>query len=311
MFFSKTKILSFALIAFGILFVQIFDITPVDSLDQRELIQSSNVVAQSINNGLAPAQPYSDNLESEQNVGLLWEITEKFETVLQGETPSHQVRISPKPTKDASQAQLDLASDVPQETSLTNDPLKRKYYRVDLGDTSSRIATIAGIDVDMLRMINHIGEGESIFEGQMLFIPSKQDLNISLTEELHWPFEFEELPFVVSQHYKVGHQGIDFDLPNKSPIRASASGLVTFAGWDPVGYGNMVLIYHGDEVFTLYAHLDSIKVSIGDSVRQASVIGYAGNTGFSSDTHLHFEILHRFTSLNPCFSIPYGCYLEK
>ena len=314
MFFSKTKILSFALVVGGILLIQIFNITPVDSLDQRALTQSNKVVVQSINTELVSSGLHIRANEIEQNeLSFLLKFTENYESNVPRENFANQARVSikTKPVKDSSLSGFGRLNQTEKSDLISNAAPTISFYRVEPGDTPSRIATLTGLDVDMLRMVNHIGHGESIFEGQKLLIPSQQDLNISLTEDLHWPFEYEELPFVVSQHFKGRHFGIDFDLPNRSPIRASASGLVTFASWDPVGYGNMILIYHGDEVFTLYAHLDSNKVEAGDTVSQGAVIGYAGNTGFSSNTHLHFEVLHRFESLNPCLHIKVGCNPEK
>ncbi|MFK7803127.1 MAG: LysM peptidoglycan-binding domain-containing M23 family metallopeptidase [Anaerolineae bacterium] len=323
MIFSKTNIFTAMLAILAVLCVQVFDISPVDSLDQAELFQSSNIVAQSISNGLSPKLHRAEKPELKpDNVQVLWEITEKLEVVTEHGQPSLSIRQSFGPELTTGmKIEASNKTEIADLTGfLSQSEFSKKFYELQPGDSASRVAKISGMDVDMLRMVNLVRDGESLFAGQTLFIPNSEDLDITFSEELQWPFEYKELPFVISQffrpeaahnhdsgHYEPEHVGIDFALPNKSPIRASASGLVTFSGWDPIGYGNMVLIYHGDYLFTLYAHLDSIKVEAGDVINQSSVIGYAGNTGFSSNTHLHFEVIHKFTSLNPCRAIAAGC----
>lgn len=78
------------------------------------------------------------------------------------------------------------------------------------------------------------------------------------------------------------------------PIYATESGTVVFAGWDDSGYGNCVVIHHGDGMFSLYGHMldNSITVELGSWVQKGAVIGGMGNTGDSSGTHLHFEMYY-------------------
>lgn len=85
------------------------------------------------------------------------------------------------------------------------------------------------------------------------------------------------------------HTGIDYGCPLNTPVLASADGKVMFAGWDSTGYGNMVIVKHTDFCSTLYAHLSSVHVSVGETVRRGSLIGHSGNTGNSTGPHLHFE----------------------
>lgn len=90
------------------------------------------------------------------------------------------------------------------------------------------------------------------------------------------------------------HTGIDYACPQGTHILASAPGTVMFAAWDPTGYGNMVIIRHGDGRATLYAHLSLISVAVGHTVYQGEKIGESGATGdvYPRDdrgAHLHFE----------------------
>ena len=85
------------------------------------------------------------------------------------------------------------------------------------------------------------------------------------------------------------HEGIDIGCPYGAPHYASASGTVIQAGWYG-GYGNLVVIDHGNGVATAYAHNSSIAVSYGQAVSQGQVIAYIGSTGHSTGPHSHFEV---------------------
>ncbi len=81
-------------------------------------------------------------------------------------------------------------------------------------------------------------------------------------------------------------------------IHASDEGVVTFAGQQN-GYGNVIMIDHGNGYQTVYGHLSSIGVHVGQVVQQGESIGVMGNTGRSTGTHLHFEIRKDNTPRNP------------
>lgn len=94
------------------------------------------------------------------------------------------------------------------------------------------------------------------------------------------------------------HEGIDIDTERGDPIRAAARGKVIKAG-KGTGYGKMVKIQHKDGYVTIYAHLSRILVADGQQVRKGQRIGKAGNTGRSTGSHLHFELLKDGQPLNP------------
>jgi murein DD-endopeptidase MepM/ murein hydrolase activator NlpD len=85
------------------------------------------------------------------------------------------------------------------------------------------------------------------------------------------------------------HQGIDIDAPNHSPIVAAQAGVVTLSGWKD-GYGNTVIIDHGNGVNTLYAHQSRLVARSGEHVAQGQLIGYVGSTGNVTAPHLHYEV---------------------
>jgi murein DD-endopeptidase MepM/ murein hydrolase activator NlpD len=97
--------------------------------------------------------------------------------------------------------------------------------------------------------------------------------------------------------YKM-HTGIDFTAPSGTPIYATGNGRVISAGPDR-GYGNCVIINHGFGYQTLYGHMYRIKAKNGQVVKRGQLIGYVGNTGLSSGSHLHYEVIRNGNKINP------------
>ena len=95
------------------------------------------------------------------------------------------------------------------------------------------------------------------------------------------------------------HPAIDIAGSIGNPVWTSDNGVVVYAGWSNYGYGNLVVIDHGNGWQTLYAHLNSISVGCGQSVNQGQGIGGLGTTGNSSGAHLHFEMIYVGTKVNP------------
>lgn len=94
------------------------------------------------------------------------------------------------------------------------------------------------------------------------------------------------------------HEGIDFDAPLGTPVKAHANGTVSFAGFR-YGYGQTVEIDNGGDVTTRYAHLADVSVKAGDSVTAGQVIGSVGSTGRSTGPHLHFELWRDHKPVDP------------
>jgi murein DD-endopeptidase MepM/ murein hydrolase activator NlpD len=95
------------------------------------------------------------------------------------------------------------------------------------------------------------------------------------------------------------HPGLDFPAPAGTPVAAAGRGCVSFAGWNPGGYGNLVIVDHRLGMTSWYAHLSSIAVRRGTCVVAGSRIGRVGSTGYSTGPHLHFELRVRGAAVNP------------
>jgi len=97
-------------------------------------------------------------------------------------------------------------------------------------------------------------------------------------------------PFRVTQNFAQWHPGTDLAADPNTPIYASETGIVVFAGWHRDGYGELVILDHGDGWTTYYAHLANRFVGCGDQVTKGQIIGEMGMTGNATGIHLHFEI---------------------
>jgi murein DD-endopeptidase MepM/ murein hydrolase activator NlpD len=94
------------------------------------------------------------------------------------------------------------------------------------------------------------------------------------------------------------HEGIDIAASSGTPIRAAAGGTIIHAGWLG-GYGNLVVVDHGNGLATAYAHASSILVAVGQQVSQGQTVSLVGSTGHSSGPHLHFEVRVNGVAVDP------------
>lgn len=104
----------------------------------------------------------------------------------------------------------------------------------------------------------------------------------------------------ITQYFSWYHRGIDIANRAAPGVATTDGGTVLVAGWpDNSGYGNRVVVDHGNGYKTLYAHLSNIYVSVGQKVSRGQLIGQMGSTGRSTGTHLHFEVYYNGASVNP------------
>ena len=115
------------------------------------------------------------------------------------------------------------------------------------------------------------------------------------TAQFIWPASGD-----LAQYFSWYHPALDISNLAGGQIRASDSGTVTVAGWlDSSGYGNRVIIDHGNGYTTLYAHMSSTYVSAGQKVAKGEVLGVMGSTGRSTGVHVHLEIRKNGVAQNP------------
>jgi murein DD-endopeptidase MepM/ murein hydrolase activator NlpD len=153
-------------------------------------------------------------------------------------------------------------------------------------------------------------ESEIKLEQQKIekLIEESRNKDITLKGGLSWPvrgpitspFGWRINPIWHSREF---HPGIDIAVATGTPVRAAAGGIVTYAGW-LTGYGNVVIIYHGSDISTLYAHLKRYIVKKGQAVKRGQVIAYSDNTGWSTGPHLHFGVYLGDKPVNPMNYLP-------
>ncbi len=99
------------------------------------------------------------------------------------------------------------------------------------------------------------------------------------------------------------HYGIDIAVKEGDPVYASASGFVVFSDWT-YDFGNFIILYHGDDYFTVYGHNKNNFVEVRDFVKRSDVIALSGSTGIATGPHLHFEIWKNGVAVNPLELFP-------
>lgn len=157
---------------------------------------------------------------------------------------------------------------------------------------SAEITQLSAVVTDLNGKATQLASKKSEIEQEV----KKQESFIKPTSgRISSPFGYRTHP--VTGSYTL-HSGIDIAASSGTTVVASRNGKVVSAGYSG-SYGNLIVISHGNGFETAYAHLSSIKVSVGDTVSQGQLIGKVGSTGRSTGPHLHFEIRINGTAVNP------------
>lgn len=198
-------------------------------------------------------------------------------------------------------------------------PVDGIWYTVQKGDTVEKLAKTYQTSVEKIVTfeLNELEEPYSLVAGQQIMLPDGRKKVVPSnyypmtrvgsppkgapkgTGRFAWPTQG-----YLSQRYWSGHLGIDIANNTGTPIRAADDGYVVLAGRNTWGYGNQVLIDHGNGYLTRYAHLHTIRVKAGDFVKKNQLIGTMGSTGRSTGPHLHFEVIYSNTRRNPLGFLP-------
>lgn len=179
-------------------------------------------------------------------------------------------------------------------------------YKVGKGDNLGSIAKKFEVNVTSMLDANNMAD-EAVAVGQNLFVPEARmnstDLKLLLGELFLWPtvgrftssYGYRADPFTGKRAL---HNGIDLANAIGTPVRAALAGKVVAVA--PLGgYGKMIMIQHERGFKTLYAHLNSFNVQLGQYVSQGQLIGRMGNTGRSTGPHLHFSVMLHGVFVNP------------
>lgn len=185
-----------------------------------------------------------------------------------------------------------------------------QYIYVETPSQMKKVAKTHGLSMNEIKTAN---PDKSLQGKEWVFIPSKVGIAYLLNDtyviedyrslgkgRFLWPVPHF---YRVSSHFgprgRKHHDGIDIPAPRGTPIIAVDQGVVVYSDNGIRGYGNMILLAHGEDVFTVYAHNRKNLVSKGDKVVKGQVIGHVGNTGRSTGPHLHFEIRVKNKVRNP------------
>ncbi|MHB8904071.1 MAG: peptidoglycan DD-metalloendopeptidase family protein [Patescibacteria group bacterium] len=205
---------------------------------------------------------------------------------------------------------------------LTILPYSGIVYTVKSGDTLSKISNKFDIEVDKILSCNNLGNSLKI--GQKIIVPGAKKLNevapaiaqatknytgISIIKDIikspsvvasgnrmAWPTQ----GYRITQYFSWRHTGVDIANKIGTPIYAADDGVVIIAnGGYNGGYGNTIVIDHGNGKRTRYGHASKLFVKVGDEVEKGENIAAMGSTGRSTGPHLHFEVLVNGSRTNP------------
>ncbi|UZQ48897.1 peptidoglycan DD-metalloendopeptidase family protein [Clostridium kluyveri] len=196
-------------------------------------------------------------------------------------------------------------------------------YKVQSGETLWDLALLNKVDFNRIVEINELEAPEKLKLGQKIIIPGVDKVkplasntttstkknsasNKTLSRGGSIPTIISaSLPVQGKLSSKYGprwgrqHAGIDIAAPTGTDVFASMDGKVTFSGWDDGGYGNLVIIDHGNGLQSYYAHNSKLLVEKGEYVNKGTQIADVGNTGNSTGPHSHFEIRKNGSPVNP------------
>ncbi|AJY74488.1 murein hydrolase activator EnvC family protein [Paenibacillus beijingensis] len=155
-------------------------------------------------------------------------------------------------------------------------------------DQQQLVMDLAKKEAELIRKRQRV---RTYYTGGKLAVPLKSDYRISSS------FGYRIHPI---SHKRKLHAGVDFADPEGTPIYAAESGVVILAQW-MTGYGNCVIIDHGNGLWTVYGHIRNggIKVEKGENVKRGEKIAEVGSTGQSTGNHLHFEVRKNGEAVNP------------
>ncbi len=157
-------------------------------------------------------------------------------------------------------------------------------------DRDSTLAEIDALEQQSAALAERIREAQQRASAPAVVAPSGSGV-------LGWPVSGPVTSGFGSRWGRI-HEGVDIAVGEGTPVHAAAAGTVIYAGWMG-GYGNLVVVDHGNGLSTAYAHNSSLSVSVGQSVAAGELVSYSGNTGNSTGPHVHFEVRVNGSAVDP------------
>ena len=158
------------------------------------------------------------------------------------------------------------------------------------------LLTQVGINIISDKLVDQNPTNQSI----QIKDPTTGEVTLEIHPTVVWPTKgVITLEFAQSSMYQVFHTGIDLASKLDEPVNPAMDGTVIYAGEIFWGYGKHVIIDHGNNVTTIYAHLNKIYVYKGQKVTTSDVIGGQGKTGWATGVHLHFQVNVYGIPVNP------------
>jgi murein DD-endopeptidase MepM/ murein hydrolase activator NlpD len=165
----------------------------------------------------------------------------------------------------------------------------------DLIETAERLDKLGRQMYVEYRSLDKISRTAKLKEKKLTAVPSIKPVSTGVFSYISSPYGFRYHP---KSHKWKKHTGIDIAVRYGTPVYATGDGIVQESFRDRY-YGRMVLIDHGFGYQSLYAHMSKLAVKKGAKIKRGQIVGYVGNSGLSTGTHLHYEVIKNGYRVNP------------
>lgn len=195
-------------------------------------------------------------------------------------------------------------------------------YQIQDGETLWDLATLNNVDINRIIEVNKLKSPEKLKLGEKIIIPDVDNvksnyLAISENDEKmvatnksisRGGFDYTSMGSMpvngqisskFGSRWGTQHSGLDIAAPTGTSVFAFMDGTVTFSGWNDGGYGNLVIIDHGNGLQSYYAHNSNLFVEQGENISRGTHIADVGSTGNSTGPHCHFEVRENGTPVDP------------
>lgn len=200
----------------------------------------------------------------------------------------YRVVMQAEPLTDAARyAGLERQRNYDELDSISADELARRV--------TDKLDLLDNLVYNQIKSFDFLKRQASDNSDRLAHIPAIQPISSKYMKTMASGYGYRRDPIYGTSRF---HEGMDFSASVGTPVYATGDGVVKTAGWES-GYGNSVVIDHGYNYMTRYAHLSEILVRPGQSVNRGDLIGKVGNTGKSTGPHLHYEVRFKGQPQNP------------